>query len=136
MAKGVTKRTTWKKGDPRAAEAGRKSSRKMSVNSKNLMSIRATELRDIIFKYWDYSPKEISLLLEQNSEIHNGKETSNLPNKELMVLKYVQEVIKSGNIQMFNFLLDRSIGKVPDKLMVDDVTNKTLHEQIVDAIEE
>jgi hypothetical protein len=59
-----------------------------------------------------------------------------IPARDMVVITILAMAIKQGDTSRLNFLLERTIGKVADKLDVrSQVITKTLHEQIVDEIE-
>jgi hypothetical protein len=106
---------------------------------KEFLEIKDTkidEFRSIIFKYMDMSPFQIKELMDKNEVIINGEKLSHLPAKELIVLKFVYKAMQDADINRLNLLLDRTIGKVVEKVDVRAaVVSKPLHEQIVDEIE-
>lgn len=112
-------KTKWKKGDKAASLAGQKSSRALPPDLKDARKIRSVEFESIIYKYMDHSPLEIKEILDNNYEIVEGKKVSKLPSKELIILKLVHKAIEDGDVSRLNLLLDRSIGKVVDKIDVD-----------------
>lgn len=82
------------------------------------------DFRFIIDKYMKLSTSAIQ------QEIQNP----NLPAVEIMIAKIVAEGIKSGDTSKLNFLLDRHVGKVKE-VIEQDITVRSVHEQIVDEIE-
>jgi hypothetical protein len=126
LARGVTKRSTWKKGDPRAAAAGRKSSRALPEDLRSARLINATLFEDTIYKYMGLSVSELELLLKDKS----------IPARDMVVVRILALALQNGDIARLNFLLERTIGKVADKLdLRAAVIVKPLHEQIVEEIE-
>lgn len=128
MAKGKATPASFKPGDPRASVAGKKSSRALPPDLKEARALRAIEFENIIYKYMDKNHEEISEILKLKSQI---------PMKELIVLNLVKLALENGDLARLNFLLDRTIGKVPEKMQLNaDIKTRTLHDMIVDAIEE
>ncbi len=127
MAKGKATPASFKPGDPRASAAGKKSSRALPPDLKEARQIRAVEFESIIYKYMDKTPEEIKVILQQKDKT---------PTKELIVLKLVSIALEQGDLARLNFLLDRTIGKVPDKMQLDaNVQTRTLHDMILEEIE-
>lgn len=119
-------RGTFKKGDPRAAAAGR-ASKKPPKELKEARQLRANEFEGIIYQYFDLPLQEVERLLHPENR-------KKLPVKEAVVLKLIQTTLKTGNVPSLSFLLDRSIGKVQEERNVN-VNVRSLHAQLVDEIE-
>lgn len=126
MAKGKPTPASFKKGDPRAVAAGKKSSRALPPEVKEARLLNAAKFEEIIYKYMG-SPIE---------ELQAAANNPATPAIEHIVIKLLSLAIKHGDIARLNLLLERTIGKVTDKLQVNaQVTNKTLHQQIVEEIQ-
>ena len=78
--------------------------------SPEVKEINRKEVEILITSYFKMSLVELG-------EIAKDKTT---PSKDLMVIKIITEAIKSGDQSRFNFLLERTIGKVKDSL---DISN-------------
>lgn len=126
MAKGVTKSSTWKPGDPRASLAGKKSSRALPPELKEARLMNANKVEETLYKY-------MSSPLETLQAVMKDPTT---PAMDLVVIKILTEAIRTGDHNRLDFLLTRTIGKSIDRIQVDArVQTKTLHEQILDIIE-
>lgn len=127
MARGVTKSTTFKKGDPRAIAAGKKSSRHTPPDLVDARRINAKLFEDTIYKYMGSDVNTLEALLKDKA----------IPARDMVVITILAMAIKNGDTSRLNFLLERTIGKVADNLNIKAmVATKTLHEQIVDIIEQ
>lgn len=126
MAKGVTKSTTWQKGDPRAVAAGKKSSRALSPELKELREQNKNELEIIIYKF-------------KNMGLAGLKEEFAKPERtaiELLVIKCFIKAIEKGDFSWIEPMLARSIGKVVDKTEVDaKIGVYKLHDLILAELE-
>lgn len=58
-----------------------------------------------------------------------------LPAIDLLIVRILIEAIKKGDHVKLDFILDRTIGRVPQKTELELDTSKSLHQQIVDIIE-
>lgn len=122
MAKGVTKSTTFKPGDPRAVAAGKKSSRALPLELKEARRLNANKVEEILYKYMDSTADEL-LQAMQNPLT---------PAIELVVIKVLKEAIKNGDHHRLDFLLNRTIGKVPDKtLIAGQIGVQSIHDVLI-----
>ena len=93
---------------------------------KEARALRTIEFEQIIYKYLDCS-------LDQLQERIKDKST---PAKELIVIKMLELGLKNGDLPRVNFLLERTIGRVPDKIEVSDAGGfQKLHDAIIDDID-
>lgn len=75
----------------------------------------------IIQKYLHATADELKAIL---------KEPGQTTVIELMVISIMARGMSGGDTQRAEFILNRLIGKVPDKVEVNDVTNKELAEEM------
>jgi hypothetical protein len=126
MAKGAPTPASFKKGDPRASLAGKKSSRALPQELKDARKENANKIEQTLYKFMSCTEQQLIEALKNPST----------PSIELIVIKIITEAIKTGDHQRLNFLLDRTIGRVVDKVEIDaQITTKSLHSQIIDIIE-
>lgn len=127
MAKGVTKSTTFKKGDPRAVAAGQKSSRALPPDLKDARQMNANLFEDTVYKHMDKSVEEIEVLLKDKT----------ISARDMVVIRILALAIQHGDTARLNFLLERTIGKVIDKIQMDsNVKTMNLHALIMKEIED
>lgn len=116
----------FKPGDPRAVAAGRKSSRALPPDLKDARSLNAILFENTIYKYLGLSVDELNVLLKDNS----------ISARDMVVIRILAIAIKEGDTARLNFLLERTIGKVADKLdLRAAVVTKTVHDQIIEQLE-
>lgn len=119
-------KTKFTKGSPIASLAGKKSSNALPPELKNARLENANKVEATLYKYMS-SPIEVLQAVMKDPTT---------PSIELIVIKIITEAIKTGDQQRLNFLLDRTIGKVTDKLDIRAaVSTNSLHQQIIDEIE-
>lgn len=125
MARGKATPASFKPGDPRASLAGQKSSRALPADLKDARLQNAAVFESTIYKYMN-SPLEIL------KEILKDPAT---PSRDLVVIRILVLAIEKGDHARLNFLLERTIGKVADRVELKAaVLSKTLHEQIMEEI--
>ncbi len=111
--------------DPaRASAAGKKSSRALPEDLKKARSHNATLIEQTIYKYLDCTFPELKRIIED----------SNTPARDAVIIKILMVAISKGDQARLGFILDRTIGKVPENLNVNAA--RSLHEQLVESIEE
>ncbi len=116
----------FKQNPERARLAGRKSSRALPIELKEARLMNANQFEQTIYKYMRSN-------LEQLSEVYKNAET---PAIDLVVIKILKMAIESGDYQRLNFLLERTIGKVSDKLEVQGkIGILKLHDIIIRKLE-
>jgi len=114
--------TSFAKDKELASRAG-KASKKPSKGLVELRKVKATEFEEIIYKYQDLSLKVLKVLTSDES----------LPGKDHLVLACMIKAIETGDHSRMDFMLNRTIGKVKDKLEVSSgMTHRTLIEQLED----
>ena len=119
---------SFKNNPERARLAGKKSSRALPPDLKDARAIRAVEFESIIYKYMDKTPEQIQEILKQKNAT---------PTKELIILKLVSLALEHGDLSRLNFLLERTIGKVPEKIEVGAAGSfEKLHDKIIDELED
>lgn len=123
MARTKPTPASFKKGDPRASAAGKKSSRALPSDLKEARSQFAKEFEDTIYKYMFTSIKDLKTVLK-DPETHA---------KDAVVLSVLVNAVEKGDNVRLNFLLERTIGKVKD---VQDVNVKSMHKTLVDLLSE
>jgi hypothetical protein len=113
--------------DPeRARAAGRKSKRTLPEELKAARQLNATVFEEAIYKYMDKNVSELSAIAKDPT-------TSA---RDLVIIKILILSIQGGDIGRFNFLLDRTIGRIQDNIKVEsEVTVRTLHDAIIRKIE-
>ncbi len=110
---------TFKEDPERARMAGRKS-RKPTAELNKLTNISANQFKETIFKYMYSSMGDLKKLLKD-------PKTDMI---DLMIIKLMIKAVESGDVTRLNFILDRTIGKVQDKVEISGFSHKTLIEQI------
>jgi hypothetical protein len=126
MAKGKPTPASFKPGDPRASAAGKKSSRALPPDIKEARAMRVVEFEAIIYKYMDCNMAQLKVFASD----------PNTPAKDLIVLKMMQLGLQNGDIARVEFLLQRSVGKIPDKMEVDRAGSfDKLHDAIMADLE-
>lgn len=114
------------KGDPRASAAGKKSSRALPPELKDARLENANKVESILYKYMGANVESLQLAMKDPAT----------PSIELIVIKIITEAIRTGDNQRLEFLLQRTIGKITDKLDIRAaVATTSLHQQIIDEIE-
>ncbi len=87
--------------------------------------VTAAKFEEVIHKY-------MGATLEELQKASKDKTT---PAVDHIVIKLLELSIRNGDTQRLNLLLERTIGKVKDKLEINaNVQSRTLHEQIMDEI--
>jgi len=126
MARGKATPASFKKGDIKPVLAGMKSRRNLPQDIKDARLMNANEFENIIYKC-------LSMNKEQLTEIFKNPLT---PAKDLVVIKILTKAIETGDHTRLNFLLERTIGKVVDKIEVQSkVAILTLHDALINTIE-
>jgi len=116
----------FKKGSKEASLAGKKSSRALPPELKELRQHRQSELELSIYKYINMSLDELKAEYTQT-----GK-----PAIDLLVIKCMTKAIEKGDFSWIEPMLARSIGKVADKVDADlKVGVYKLHDAIMAEIE-
>lgn len=116
----------FKPGDPRASAAGRKSSRALAPGVKEARLVHSIKFEEIVYKYMNCTAEELQLKARDKTT----------PAIDLVVIKILSNAITKGDLPSLNLLLERTIGKVADKLdLRAAVATKSLHDQIVEEIE-
>jgi hypothetical protein len=119
MAKGSN---SFKNNPERARLAGRKSSRAIPPELKELRAQKQTELEQIIYKYTNMT------LIQLKEEFAKPEKAA----IDLLVMKCMIKGIEKGDFSWIEPMLARSIGKVVDK---HEITATRTHEQIINLIE-
>jgi hypothetical protein len=126
MAKGKATPASFKKGDPRAIAGGKKSSRALPPEVKEARLMNASKFEGIIYKYMDAPIERLRVIMADPST----------PAIDLVVIKLLVLAIQHGDIARLNLLLERTIGKVTDKIQVDNNTTiRNLHDAIIEKLE-
>ena len=132
MARGKKTPASFVKGDPRAAAAGRKSSRALTPEIREARMTTSIALEERLHKYMSTPIHELKEILKEAS---TNKECIT-PSVDLIVIKIITKAIENGDYQRLNFLLERTIGKVSDKLEVNSKQEiLTLHDIIIRKLE-
>ena len=105
MAKGKATPASFKPGDPRAVAAGKKSSRALPVELKEARAVNANKVEETLYKYMSMDKAALELAFKDPAT----------PSVELIVIKIITKAISEGDYSRLDFLLNRTIGKVPDK---------------------
>lgn len=114
------------KSKARAIAGGKKSSRKVPSGLKEARQVNSNTFESIVYKYMDSSIVELSKILKDPKT----------PALDMLVIKVLTEGIKKGDQGRLDFLLNRTIGKVADKIQAVNINvNKTLHDQLIDELE-
>lgn len=117
---------SFKNNPERARLAGKKSSRALPPDLKDARLVNSNLFEHTIYKYLGLSVAELNVLLKDNS----------IPARDMVVIRILALAIQHGDTARLNFLLERTIGKVADKLdLRAAVVTKSLHDQIVEEIE-
>ena len=104
-----------------AGNTGRPKGSKNKCVSKAVVNSNQKEIEVIISKYMAMSIDKLKATVTR-------KTTKSL---DVMVIKIIIECIKFGDFSRLNFLLDRTIGKVKDKLDVNNPDGKLAPQIIV-----
>lgn len=105
---------SFRKGDPRASAAGKKSSRALPPDLKEARALFARDFENIIYKYMNSSKDELLTHMKDPKT----------PAKDLVVLSILHKAITSGDQQRLDFMLNRTVGKVVDKVETVDKTDE------------
>lgn len=99
---------------------------KMAVELQKIRALNQTTFTATVNKFLSMTKDEVKAASKDPST----------PVLELMVASVMSKAIEAGDQQRLNFLLDRIVGKVPDKvsLNVSHLSDQELHEQLNDAI--
>lgn len=89
---------------------------------RELRKMNRLEVEQTFSKYMYMTRAEIKAALKRRD----------LPNIDVMVIKVMEKAIKNGDQWRFNFLLDRTIGKVPDR--VADADGQPLLSTFIDLV--
>jgi hypothetical protein len=109
--------------DPkRASLAGKKSSRALPPELKSARTQNALEFEALIYKYMNAPLSELKKIMLQPAT----------PAKDLIVIKILALAIEKGDHARLGFLLERTIGKVPQEHVI---STKSVHEQVMDELE-
>lgn len=116
----------FKKGSIEASLAGKKSSRALPPELKELRAQKQKELEVIIYKYTNMSLAELKIEFAKPEK----------PAIELLVMKCMIKGIEKGDFSWIEPMLARSIGKTTDKVdLTADIQTRTLHDMILKEIE-
>lgn len=96
------------KNPERARIAGRKSATGLTKDLREMRNMNATEFETCIYKYFH-------LNIESLKKIFSNPDT---PARDLVVIKILTKAIEEGDYQRLNFLLERTIGKVTDRIQL------------------
>lgn len=117
---------SFKNNPERARLAGKKSSRAMPPDLKDARLVNSNLFEHTIYKYLGLSVAELNVLLKDNS----------IPARDMVVIRILALAIQHGDTARLNFLLERTIGKVADKLdLRAAVVTGSLHDRIMQEIE-
>lgn len=111
----------FKKGDPLASLAGKKSKRPPYKDIQEARKHNAFEFEQSLYKYMGCTLKQLQSAFED----------SKTSARDLAVIAILMNAIRKGDNIRLNFLLDRTIGKVKD---VTEVEVKSIHKTLVDLI--
>lgn len=123
MAKGNPNPKAGFKNNPERARLAGQKSRKTTRDIMDARKLRAVQFEEIVYKYFDFT------LVDLNARMNDV----NTPAVELVVIRLLVKSIQLGDPSRINFLLDRTIGKVKEKLQIED--NRSSHKSIVDALQ-
>lgn len=113
------------KNRKRASLAGKKSSNALPPEIKEARLVNSVKFEEIVYKYMNANAQELQAIAKDPAT----------PAIDLVVIKILSNAITKGDLPSLNLLLERTIGKVKDKMELDHtVRSKTLHEQIMDEI--
>ena len=115
------------KQDPeRARAAGRKSCKKVPPEVKEARLVHSIKFEEIVYKYMNCTAEELQVKARDKAT----------PAIDLVVIKILSNAITKGDLPSLNLLLERTIGKVTDKLdLRAAVVTGSLHERIMQEIE-
>lgn len=117
----------FKKGAIEPSLAGQKSSRAIPPDLKEARMVNANKFEHVIYQYMGSTIDVLRAKLKDETT----------PAMDLVVIRILVLAIEKGDHARLNFLLERTIGKVADRMELKAaVLSKTLHEQIMDAIDE
>lgn len=115
MGHGGRRSTTFKKGDKRASQAGKKSSNALPVELKEARLQNANEFEESLYKYMGMSYPDLKQAFKD----------VNTCARDLAVIQILMKAIKDGDYRCLDFLLDRTIGKVKQNLELSGQVNFT-----------
>jgi hypothetical protein len=124
MPSGGKRLTSFKKGDPRASAAGKKTNGHLPQHVKDARKFNAIQFEDCLYKY-------MSLTYDELNKIFNDKKTSA---RDMAVIKILIKAIKEGDYRAFEFLLDRTIGKLQHNVKIE-VEAKTVTDLLMESNE-
>ncbi len=113
MGKGWKPPNGFDKDPERASRAGKKSSRALPQDLKEARVENANAFESTIYKYLKFTAPELRTILSDPTT----------PARDLVVIKILARAIEQGDHQRLNFLLERTIGKVVERVEAT-VTNK------------
>jgi hypothetical protein len=90
----------------RASLAGKKSSTALPPDLKKARMENAKEIEAIMYKYMNASPDELKRIFDDKAT----------PTKDMIVISILIEAIKNADDKRFEFILNRTIGKVVEKI--------------------
>ena len=103
-----------------ASRAGKKS----KTPSKGLVELRKNWSTDVEEAFYKYSKSSLPTLRRYLKE-------EKLPSVDLHIINIIILGVSGGDYQRLNFLLERTMGKVKDRIEVStDMSHKTIVEQI------
>jgi hypothetical protein len=117
----MAKPGSFKPGDPRAIAGGKKS-RRTTPDINLARTMTAQEFEALVYSHMNKTMDELKTIEQEPSTTI----------KERMVISIMIAAAEKADQGRLEFLLQRTIGKVPDK---HEVTTKSTHEQIVEEIE-
>ena len=128
MTQNIKKPTNGFDKDPeRARLAGRKSSREVPQEIIEARQENAYKVEATIYKYMSSNLETLQLIAQDKTT----------PSLDLIVIKIITEAIKRGDYTRLNFLLERTIGKVKDKVELETkVGIVTLHDILIRRLED
>ena len=114
MAKKSASSNGFEKDPKRASLAGKKSSRALPPEIKELRQAHAREFEAVIYRNMGLTKQEI--LAKLNDPL--------TPALDLVFLSVLQKAIVQGDHQRLNFLMERTVGKVIEKVETVDKTSE------------
>ena len=99
------------KGDQRAIEGGKKSRRNLPADLKAARAQYSNDLEACIYKYSEHTKDEMLRALKH----------PDTPALDLVVLNILTKAITKGDQQRLGFLLDRTIGKVKERIITENL---------------
>ena len=118
----------FEKDPERARKAGQKSSRAIPKELRVTRGEFAQQFEQIVYRYMDFTLTELKKALK----------SPDTPAKDMAVISLLVSSISKGDHSRFNFLLDRTVGKVVERVETEtrDLTREEELDQLAEHLRE